>query len=339
MSTDISEKQRTAEVLVYANVARAYQEAMQAQANSTRTSQERKEAAAAHVAVGLATLPTDEKAKAQEIKTGREILERTYGKKADDVIAVLAGRNTNYELPKGFERTNDIDALVRKGQNIADDASRNAFLSRHNIQAAGPNGHYLEKTSDQDAQKEKLVNHLLSVKAAIDASADKNTISKEAAENLYQRVQKETFSRDDSNSKNKDFAEYNKTYMARMQREVSEAVAGRYATQAQLVGRVRDKESETSTRNPENVKKANDFRTMKPEEAIQKHPDLINAYGVVKAAEVVAKERFAQQAEQQKFVGTMRENVAKHLEQGHTIPAVKIKEQTTVREAEPALSR
>ena len=339
MSTDISEKQRTAEVLVYANVARAYQEAMQAQANSTRTTQERKEAAAAHVAVGLSTLPSNEQAKAEEIKAGREILERTYGKKADDVIAVLAGRNAAYELPKGFERTNDVDALVRKGQNIADDASRNGYLSRHNIQAAGPNGHYLEKTSDQEAQKEKLVNHLLSVKAAIDANADKNNISKEAATNLFQRVQKETFTRDDSNSKNKEFAEYNKNYMARMQREVSEAVAGRYSTQAQLVDRVRNKENETSTRNPENVNKANDFRTMKPEEAILKHPELINAYGVVKAAEVVAKDRFANPVEQQKFVSTMRENVANRLEQGNTIPAVKIKEQTTVREAEPALSR
>ena len=77
----------------------------------------------------------------------------------------------------------------------------------------------------------------------------------------------------------------------------------------------------------EDRQKANDFRTMTPKEAIQKHPELVDAYGVVKAAEVVAKEKFVQPGEQQKFVDLLRDNLAQRIEQGHKMPQVKLREE------------
>lgn len=87
----------------------------------------------------------------------------------------------------------------------------------------------------------------------------------------------------------------------------------------------------------EDQQKAKDFLRMQQSDAVKKHPDLINAYGVVKAAEVVAKDKFVQPGEQQKFVGAMKESLAQRIEQGQNIPQVNIREQQ--REIEPDRGR
>ena len=88
-----------------------------------------------------------------------------------------------------------------------------------------------------------------------------------------------------------------------------------------------------------NQTKAQDFLRLKPEDAIKKHPDLINAYGVVKASELVAKDNFIQTAEQKKFIGVMKETVAQRIEKGKEIPQLKIKGQHQGRTAEPERDR
>lgn len=332
MSMDVSDKRRIAEASIYASIAKSHQEAMAVVAN--KPDQERREAVAAHLAATNATTRT-EKATAQDVAAGRDVLERAYGKKADDVAAILSGRTAGYDLPKGFERTKDMESLVQRGKNMASDATMEAYMNRGRVEAIGPSGHYLEKAGKEADQKERLVNHMLNVRAAVDAHAEKQGAGKEIAAGIYQRIEKETFTREDSASVKKDFADFEKAHAAKLQREVAAEVQTRYAEHQRIIESARQKEAEKAAREG----KANDFRNLKPEDAIKKHPDLANAYGVVRAAELVAEKKFVQQDDRQKFVGTMKENVAQRIEQGKDIPQVKLREQQQEREAEPAMER
>lgn len=72
--------------------------------------------------------------------------------------------------------------------------------------------------------------------------------------------------------------------------------------------------------------KALSFERDKPEDAAKKYPDLVNAFAALRAADVLAQERFANPNDQQKFVAMTREALTRNLEQNKPIPAVTVKE-------------
>ena len=82
--------------------------------------------------------------------------------------------------------------------------------------------------------------------------------------------------------------------------------------------------------------KAEALRTEDANAAIKKHPDLAPAFAVVKAAEIVAKDKFKTEPDQHKFVGMVRNTLAERIATTQKIPEVKIavrepaKEQTPV---------
>ena len=72
--------------------------------------------------------------------------------------------------------------------------------------------------------------------------------------------------------------------------------------------------------------KALSFERDKPEVATKKYPDLVNAFATLRAADVLAQERFANPNDQQKFVAMTRETLTRNLEQNKPIPTVTVKE-------------
>lgn len=75
---------------------------------------------------------------------------------------------------------------------------------------------------------------------------------------------------------------------------------------------------------PDNVAaKARDFRLLASDEAIRKHPDLVNAYAIVKAAELVAEIQLAVDADRVLLASMMKETVAERIEQRKPLPVVR----------------
>lgn len=66
--------------------------------------------------------------------------------------------------------------------------------------------------------------------------------------------------------------------------------------------------------------KARDFRMLRSDEAIRKHPDLVNAYAVLQAAALVAEIQLAIDADRAKFTSIMKETVAQQIEQRKPLP-------------------
>lgn len=84
--------------------------------------------------------------------------------------------------------------------------------------------------------------------------------------------------------------------------------------------------------------KADAFRNQDPKEAVKQHPELVNAYAIVKAAELVAKDKFKTTEDQQRFVGMAKESLAKQIEQNKAIPEVTIKDRQQATEQKRELS-
>lgn len=72
--------------------------------------------------------------------------------------------------------------------------------------------------------------------------------------------------------------------------------------------------------------KAEAFRNQDPKEVVKAHPDLVNAYAVMRAGEIVAAQKFQAPDDQKKFVEMMKESVAKSIEQNRAMPEVRIRE-------------
>lgn len=81
--------------------------------------------------------------------------------------------------------------------------------------------------------------------------------------------------------------------------------------------------------------KAISFANDKPDEAVRKHPDLTNAFAALRAADVLAQERFDNPLARQKFVALTRDALTRNLEQNKSVPAVTIKEHA----GEPVIER
>jgi putative DNA primase/helicase len=102
-------------------------------------------------------------------------------------------------------------------------------------------------------------------------------------------------------------------------------------------GKVVGFEKKETHRNAWEVK-ADAFRNQDPKEAVKQHPELVNAYAIVKAAELVAKDKFKTTEDQQRFVGMAKESLAKQIEQNKAIPEVTIKNRQQATEQKRELS-
>lgn len=78
--------------------------------------------------------------------------------------------------------------------------------------------------------------------------------------------------------------------------------------------------------------KADALRTQEPKEAVKNHPDLVNAYSVIKAAEILAKNKFETTQDQHKFVSMTKESLAKHIEITQSVPKVTLKDTEQAKE-------
>lgn len=239
---DATHKKQQAALMVYANIAATYKDAMKAQDGLT-IPQERKEAAARAFAIADATARTDKDAPRKDAEAGRAIIEKAYGRSAEDVASILTGRAANFDLPKGFERTNDVDKLVRQGQNMTDDLNAQAYQQRGRVQAVGPGGNYMDHAGQRDEGKEKLIQHMLTIKASIDAQVGRNQIGREQGDFTYQRIHKEVFTRETPKTR-PEYAEFEKANSARLGREVGEEVERRYAAQSKTVDKASEREAQ-----------------------------------------------------------------------------------------------
>lgn len=321
MTQDLNARRREAELTVYANLAANYQKFVAAQASVNRN-QDVKELAAATAAVGLATAKADPaKTAVASQEAGRAVLEKAYGRNAQDVATVLAGRVGQIDLPKGLGRTDDMQKIVSQNRDLAEQMTMEKFLNRGRVHSVGSQGNYLERKEGREGEiKEKMVQQMLYVKSAIDAQVGRNQIDKQQGEFLYQRVQNESF-QTQSKGASKEFTDFEKTTINRLKSEVAAEVDARYKNLDKTVSRVSDKEAETG----KNQERANDFRTLKPEEAVKKHPDLVHAYAAVHVAGLSAgnDEKLASQMRQM-----VTERIAQKIEAGEKLQPIKMAERT-----------
>jgi len=321
---DALQKRKDAELAIYANVAKAYADAKALQAGRA-VGDEQKEAAAVTLAVGGSTRANAMPAP-RDVAAGREILEKAYGKDAESLASVLSGRVADYDLPKGFARTNDLNQLVRKGQNLADDLNADAYRNRGRVEAIGPNGHYLELTGRTSEAKEKLVQHMLNVKSAIEAQVDRKQLDRDGADMLYQRIQKETFSRE-TPGVSKDYVEFEKANGPRVAKDISAKVEARYSSLQTVVSKVSGKEAADAAKVAQGQQKAADFKQLPKEEVLKKHPDLSPAYQVMEAAQKVAAEKLSDDKARAAFLAQTKDQLAAKIEKNQPLPSVKVKEE------------
>jgi putative DNA primase/helicase len=71
--------------------------------------------------------------------------------------------------------------------------------------------------------------------------------------------------------------------------------------------------------------KADALRNESAKEAVRKHPELVSAYAMVRAAELVAEKNFPAKTDQEKFVSQTKETLARRIEKGNPLPDVKVK--------------
>lgn len=327
--SDTTSKQRTAEYLVFMNYSNGYAKAIEQQSNITAPTS-KKAAAASMVAEYSTTMNKDPNTiKMKEVLNGREQMEKAYGVKAPEVQAVLSGRVADYDLPKGFGGTQDMNALIEKGRIYASQANMESYAQRGRVNAVGLNGNAMEIINERaESTKRELVNHMLHVKSAVAANVDRKVFDKGQGEMLYQRFEKAVFTPDQKASANKDYSDFVKSNSPRLQSEISAEVDKRYQEQGKTIQRASSKEI-----SPDAENRAKSFRTLEPQEAVKKHPELTGAYVVLEAMSKHAEAKGLTPEQQNVVVSRAKENLAVSIERGE-IPEAKIREEKQAEQAE-----
>ncbi len=323
---ELAQRQRDAEAVVHINYAKAYGKALNVLANRD-TPEGKKIAAAAMLAEQNATANRGIAGRA-EASEGRAAMEQIYGsRRAQDATAVLSGRVVDYDLPKGFGGTKDMNALVEKGQKLVEAVNQDGYASRGNVAAIGRSGYFVEKIASREADsKDKLAAHLLHVKSAIEAAVDRKQFERGQGDALYQRFEKSVFDPEAQKNGSKDFSEYAKAQTPRIQQEVSRDVAGRYAAQASAVDRARSKEID-----PANAARAEAFRSLPAAEALKRHPELAGAMAAMSAVSKQAEAHGLNPQQQAVVVARAKDTMAQNIEKGQ-LPEVKMRESREVRQ-------
>ncbi len=325
---DAAQRQRDAEALVHVNYGQAYGKALEIQANSSAP-QNRREAAAAMLAEGVATANRDTSAiNMRDMNAGRAAMEQSYGAKAADVSAVLSGRVAGYDLPKGFNGTKDMSALVSKSQILVQQATTENYASRGLVTAVGTNGKFMEQVEGRAAAtKEKLVTHMLHVKSAIESGVDRKEFDRSQGDMLYKNFQKAAFDNGEKKQSSADYAAFEKADTPRLRQEVMREVEARYEAQAKIIARAKEKELD-----PANVSRAEAFRSMQPADAIKKHPELAGAVAAMAAVEKQVEAHGLNPQQKAVVLTQAKQNMAASIEKGQ-IPEVKMREEKEVAKA------
>lgn len=93
-------------------------------------------------------------------------------------------------------------------------------------------------------------------------------------------------------------------------------------------GKVVGKQTLAAHRNQWEIK-ADSFRSEEPKQAIKAHPDLVGAYAILRAAQVVADQNFQSREDRERFMALAKETVARQMAERQGVPAVRIREQSS----------
>lgn len=91
-------------------------------------------------------------------------------------------------------------------------------------------------------------------------------------------------------------------------------------------GKVVGKQTRATYRNQWEIK-ADSFRSEEPKQAIMAHPDLVGAYAILRAAEVVAEQNFQSREDRERFMTLAKETLARKMAERQGGPAVRIRGQ------------
>ena len=93
-------------------------------------------------------------------------------------------------------------------------------------------------------------------------------------------------------------------------------------------GKVVGKQTLEAHRNQWEIK-ADSFRSEEPKQAIKAHPDLVGAYAILRAAQVVADQNFQSREDRERFMTLAKETLARQMAERQGVPAVRVREQTS----------
>ncbi|MBZ2207140.1 LPD7 domain-containing protein [Massilia soli] len=93
-------------------------------------------------------------------------------------------------------------------------------------------------------------------------------------------------------------------------------------------GKVIGKQTRAAHRNQWEIK-ADSFRSEEPRQAMKAHPDLVGAYAILRAAQVVADQNFQSREDRERFMTLAKETLARQMAERQGVPAVRIREQAS----------
>lgn len=177
---------------------------------------------------GKLAQPGNQELTRRMIDAGRNTIQKTFGRSADSLGAVLAGKAIDIDLPRGLTQTEDVRQLVNEGKKLFGDIVMEGYQNRGRLQIDSQRSNYatLAPNDKQGELKERLVNHLAFIGSAIDHGVKTGRLPAEDGKFLQQRIEQQIFTPADSGKLSQGFKDFQQATVPRMRAELTQEAHG-----------------------------------------------------------------------------------------------------------------
>ncbi|QBC45848.1 hypothetical protein [Iodobacter fluviatilis] len=163
------------------------------------------------------------------IARGKAGLEQAYGQSYQSVQAQIEPRTQKLDV-RSVGMSDDMRKMIEQGKQLKNTIVIESYMNRGRVDYAiqGSRQDALVSVNGKsDEAKEKLVQHMLKINAAIDHGVKTGTIPKEDAKFLGERFNKEIYSNSNPEKNNPEYNKFHDATVRNVQFEVNKAVQGR----------------------------------------------------------------------------------------------------------------
>lgn len=185
---------------------------------------------APHILAEKLGQPGREPITSQLIQKGREDIKRAFGQEPSSVVAILAGKTSEIDLPKGLSMTDDVRRVVSQGKKMYSEILLDQYSNRGNLQIDSERrGSVVGQVQGEKLPqlKEKLVNHMLFVNSAIDHGVKTGKLSPDDGKFLQENVEKMVFQPAEQPGLSQPLKDFQKNTAPRVRDEILRSVADR----------------------------------------------------------------------------------------------------------------
>ncbi|MBP7655018.1 MAG: hypothetical protein KA742_00540 [Pseudoxanthomonas sp.] len=158
------------------------------------------------------------------IDAGRNTIQKTFGRSADSLGAVLAGKTLDIDLPRGLAQTEDVRQLVNEGKKLVGDMVMDGYMNRGRLQIDSQRSNFASMAPNdrQGELKERLVNHLAFIGSAIEHGVKTGRLPAEDGKFLQQRIEHQIFTSADSGKLSQGFKDFQDATVPRLRAELTQ---------------------------------------------------------------------------------------------------------------------